>query len=141
MTSNPGQSDLGPSVLSEGELLPCPFCGGAAERIDIEDGDNAGGSCISCTVCQASGNVEFEFKENFVSNWNRRALATRSPSPAVPEEEIAQALRVDSAEARARLPEFIDQVRIEHQPIVIYRYGKPVAILSAVTPNNSPPRD
>lgn len=55
-------------------LLPCPFCGAAAERIDIEDGENAGGSCISCTVCQASSNVEFEFKENFVSNWNRRAI-------------------------------------------------------------------
>lgn len=53
-------------------LLPCPFCGGRAERVDIEDGENAGGSCISCTQCQASSNVEFEFKENFVNNWNRR---------------------------------------------------------------------
>lgn len=57
----------------KGGLLPCPFCGGDAERIDIEDGENAGGSCISCTVCQASSNIEFEFKENFVSNWNRRS--------------------------------------------------------------------
>lgn len=55
------------------DLLPCPFCGGKAERIDIEDGDNAGGSCVICTACNASGNVEFGFKENFVSNWNRRA--------------------------------------------------------------------
>ena len=53
-------------------LLPCPFCGGKAERIDIDDGDNAGGSCVHCTQCDASSNVEFEFKENFVSNWNRR---------------------------------------------------------------------
>jgi Lar family restriction alleviation protein len=62
-------------------LKPCPFCGGTPERVDIEDGENAGGSCIACTVCMASGNVEFERKENFVSNWNRRA-ALASPAPA-----------------------------------------------------------
>lgn len=60
------------------ELLPCPFCGGPAEIVHIDDGENAGGSCVCCTSCLASGNVEFEFKENFVSNWNRRA----SPEPA-----------------------------------------------------------
>jgi len=54
------------------EILPCPFCGGAAEIIDIDDGDNSGGSCIGCSECQASGNVEFGRKENFVGNWNRR---------------------------------------------------------------------
>lgn len=53
-------------------LEPCPFCGGRAEIVHIEDGENAGGSCVCCTQCMASGNVEFEFKENFVSNWNRR---------------------------------------------------------------------
>lgn len=53
-------------------LKPCPFCGGGAERIDIDDGDNEGGSCVVCKDCQASSNVEFGFKENFVSNWNRR---------------------------------------------------------------------
>lgn len=58
--------------MTEDTLLPCPFCGGTAERIDIEDGENAGGSCVVCSQCQASGNVEFEFKENFISNWNRR---------------------------------------------------------------------
>lgn len=56
----------------EEELKPCPFCGGKAEILDIDDGENAGGSCVSCTQCLASSNVEFEFKENFVSNWNRR---------------------------------------------------------------------
>ena len=54
------------------KLKPCPFCGGKAERIDIDEGENEGGSCICCTKCMASGNVEFEFKENFVDNWNRR---------------------------------------------------------------------
>ncbi|WP_174807237.1 Lar family restriction alleviation protein [Neoasaia chiangmaiensis] len=61
-----------PTRTREG-LLPCPFCGGEAERVDIAEGENAGGSCICCTRCLASGNVEFGFKENFVSNWNARA--------------------------------------------------------------------
>jgi len=73
------------------ELNPCPFCGGEAERIDIEDGENAGGSCICCTVCQASGGIEFGRKENFVSNWNRRStMKTKSPEF---EMEITVALR------------------------------------------------
>ena len=64
--------DIPPSRDND-ELLPCPFCGGAAEIINIEDGGNAGGSFVHCTQCEACSNVEFEFKENFVSNWNRRA--------------------------------------------------------------------
>lgn len=63
--------------MTDRELKPCPFCGGDAERVDIAEGENAGGSCISCTACQASGNVEFGYKENFVSNWNRRASHNR----------------------------------------------------------------
>lgn len=59
------------------DLKPCPFCGAAAEIIYIEDGENAGGSCVSCTACMASSNVEFEFKENFVDNWNSRAATAR----------------------------------------------------------------
>ncbi|MHB8284369.1 MAG: hypothetical protein ACYDD1_06805 [Caulobacteraceae bacterium] len=69
-------------MLDGGTLEACPFCGGEAERIDIEDGENAGGSCISCKTCQASSNVEFGFKENFVSNWNRRVAAAQ-PAPVV----------------------------------------------------------
>lgn len=65
------------------KLLPCPFCAGRAERVDISEGDNGGGSCISCTVCHASGNVEFGFKENFVSNWNRRDFSPMTVAGAV----------------------------------------------------------
>ncbi len=73
----------------EGEkLLPCPFCGGKAKRIDIEDGENAGGSCIACSECNASGNVEFGFKENFVSNWNRRS----TPAPDLVPQDVAELL-------------------------------------------------
>ncbi|MGN7827072.1 Lar family restriction alleviation protein [Agrobacterium radiobacter] len=71
------------------ELKPCPFCSGIAERIDIEDGDNAGGSFVHCTVCDASGNIEFEFKENFISNWNRRAEAALSAAEPQPAPSVA----------------------------------------------------
>lgn len=54
-------------------LKPCPFCGGPAEVIHLEGGENDGGSCVSCTSCFASSPVEFGFKENFVDNWNRRS--------------------------------------------------------------------
>ena len=55
-------------------LNQCPFCGADAKREDITTGQNRGGSYVCCTVCQASSNLEFGFKENLVSNWNRRAL-------------------------------------------------------------------
>lgn len=62
-----------------GLLKPCPFCGGEAEIVHIEEGDNAGGSCVCCTQCMASGNVEFGRKENFVANWNRRSVQESVP--------------------------------------------------------------
>jgi Lar family restriction alleviation protein len=67
-------------MMSELErLLPCPFCGGKAERITIGDDepDNAGGDVICCTQCQASSHVEFGRKENLVSRWNTRAQSAR----------------------------------------------------------------
>lgn len=55
------------------DLLPCPFCGGTAERIEIEEpGDNFGGTCIGCQRCGACGPVHFDRKENLVSSWNDR---------------------------------------------------------------------
>lgn len=73
------------------ELLPCPFCGGEAERIDFGpgSGDNEGGSCIACKRCQSSGPVEFGYKENFVSTWN-----TRRPTPEPQGEAVAYQCRL-----------------------------------------------
>lgn len=58
------------------DLLPCPFCGGAAERLDVpaedNDDENAGGSCIQCSRCTASTALYFDRKENLAGSWNRR---------------------------------------------------------------------
>jgi Lar family restriction alleviation protein len=60
------------------ELLePCPFCGGEAEELYLEDEDNFGGSVISCKKCGASSPVHFDRKTNLHSSWNDRAR----PSP------------------------------------------------------------
>lgn len=64
-------------------LKPCPFCGGAAQRIEISDDDgfgNQGGSVISCQTCHASSHVEFGRKENLESRWNTRAEPTPTPA-------------------------------------------------------------
>lgn len=65
------------SEAVSGQLLPCPFCDGRAERIEVVEDDgfeNIGGSAIECQKCRASSHVEFGRKENLVSAWNRRAL-------------------------------------------------------------------
>lgn len=78
------------------DLLPCPFCGGRAERIDNgptslqvanglswgQDFDN-GGSFIHCTRCDASTGIHFDRKENLYSSWNDREDAVREAAAAV----------------------------------------------------------
>lgn len=76
-------------TLKPEDLKPCPFCGGPAEVIHLEGGENDGGSCVSCTMCFASSPVEFGFKENFISNWNRRS----SPQEREAGEPVAWAIR------------------------------------------------
>ena len=66
-------------------LLPCPFCGGEAERVDngptkeqmqnvLSWGGDAddGGSFIRCKRCDASTALHFDRRENLVSSWNKR---------------------------------------------------------------------
>lgn len=67
-------------------LLPCPFCGGEAERVDngptkeqmqnvLSWGGDAddGGSFIHCKKCDASTALHFDRRENLVSSWNERS--------------------------------------------------------------------
>ena len=95
-------------------LLPCPFCGSPAERIDFGpgSGDNEGGSCVACTVCQHSGPIEFGYKENFISNWNRRALSAQ-PSPAGHVDAWAIKLARESAFAHSNEHAYLPQTRQE----------------------------
>lgn len=93
-------------MAEEGQkLLPCPFCGGEAERVDVpaeaDYDDGAGGSFIQCRRCVASTGLHYEFKENLVSSWNDRA----KPLPAVERTIANEALR-RAAEAAALEPDF-----------------------------------
>jgi len=67
--------------LDEGELAPCPFCGGAAEIIeDDEAGDSAYAVQCQTRNCAASSCVMFAIKEpvedQLVEKWNRRAASS-----------------------------------------------------------------
>ncbi|QLV95596.1 Lar family restriction alleviation protein (plasmid) [Citrobacter freundii] len=57
-------------------LMPCPFCGGKARQLTIEQDNDPhfGGDVITCTECGASSHVEFGFKENLKAAWNSRAF-------------------------------------------------------------------
>ncbi|MCW2066888.1 UNVERIFIED_ORG: Lar family restriction alleviation protein [Stenotrophomonas maltophilia] len=92
--------------------MPCPFCGARAERIDFgpDSGDNEGGSCVACTSCQSSGPVEFGYKENFISNWNRRALSAH-PSPGGQDASgLIQDLRAAVSLGRPLLHSDVDEI-------------------------------
>ncbi|EIC4423042.1 Lar family restriction alleviation protein, partial [Salmonella enterica subsp. enterica serovar Cerro] len=69
----------------ENGLLPCPFCGGKARQLTIEQDNDPhfGGDVITCTECGVSSHVEFGFKENLKSTWNSRAAMFRDLSQPV----------------------------------------------------------
>lgn len=69
----------------ENGLLPCPFCGGKACQLTIEQDNDPhfGGDVITCTECGVSSHVEFGFKENLKSTWNSRAAMFRDLSQPV----------------------------------------------------------
>ncbi|RVK75454.1 restriction alleviation protein, Lar family [Sinorhizobium meliloti] len=75
--------------MTEIVLKACPFCGGKAERFELEDEANHGGSVISCTVCDASSAVHFGRKENLYDSWNRRTMTEQTRSAADPSSDVA----------------------------------------------------
>lgn len=64
----------------EQSIKPCPFCGGDAEHIRLDepkDSLNYGGAVICCLRCQVSTPVMFSSKESALGPllrvWNRRS--------------------------------------------------------------------
>lgn len=93
----PGERDRD----GEGDLLPCPFCGGDAQYGEaIEAGDSA--YVVSCTSCQASSMVAFASKDDprrvLADAWNRRAGNWHSldsvPKKGSPTIEVRAVMRV-----------------------------------------------
>lgn len=59
--------------MSSEELKPCPFCGGKAKRVTLQDEENFGGDVIVCINCDACSRVVFGEKEGLNEAWNARA--------------------------------------------------------------------
>jgi Lar family restriction alleviation protein len=95
------------------KLSPCPFCGGEAERIELDDEANFGGTCIGCKKCGASSPVHFEFKENLESSWNERKDGVAAERKAISEEARRYASHYpqssDGRNTFIMLAEWIDQ--------------------------------
>ncbi|MFZ5674264.1 MAG: hypothetical protein ACOZAM_14985 [Pseudomonadota bacterium] len=72
MTHNPAEA------LREA-LLPCPFCGEAAQIERI--GDRSKSTIYSCTYCMCR--LETGEEWNHGAGWNKRAAVTPPPSPDV----------------------------------------------------------
>lgn len=78
--------------MNNNDLLPCPFCGGGAEEIALEDEDNLGGSVIQCKKCFASSQVQFNYKETLREKWNYRTPAPPQERDTVTESGKDEAL-------------------------------------------------
>lgn len=60
------------------KLKPCPFCGGEAQLIKNEYGDNTGYAFVICQDCgnrakKFSKSLDFCAVEEAIEAWNRRA--------------------------------------------------------------------
>lgn len=70
----------------ESTLKPCPFCGGAAQIVAVEEPSNQGGFVVACDDCQCSTRVWFPVKDSvdrvLREAWNRRAALSRPQAPA-----------------------------------------------------------
>ena len=60
------------------DLLPCPFCGGEAIRVDVGLSEFVDGE-VTCEDC--GGNVgNYPTKADAIAAWNRRALPAVQPA-------------------------------------------------------------
>ncbi|EMN1295256.1 Lar family restriction alleviation protein [Citrobacter freundii] len=98
-----------PAPVAINGLLPCPFCGGKAQQLTIEQDNDPhfGGDVITCTECGASSHVEFGFKENLKSAWNSRAAMLQAGNSPVTPDGSEDTKRLDWLDAQnKRLNEY-----------------------------------
>lgn len=62
-------------------LKRCPFCGGKAAIIEVEETDNRGGFVVQCGSCECSTRVWFPIKDDvkriLADAWNQRVETKR----------------------------------------------------------------
>lgn len=110
-------------------LLPCPFCGGVARRRTLgpDEFGNEGGDVIECSTCEASSHVEFGYKENLVSSWNRRtdtALRARAEAAEADAERLAEDISFHRSQAAsAMLRRYMNAPEDPHVEALCCRYG------------------
>ena len=69
------------------DLLPCPFCGGEAIRVDVGLSEFVDGE-VTCEDC--GGNVgNYPTKADAIAAWNRRALPAVQPDALIAERDEA----------------------------------------------------
>jgi Lar family restriction alleviation protein len=70
------RAQMAARAANEAHLKPCPFCGGRADIIDVEEPSNIGGKVVQCSECEASTRVWFPIKDSvdriLREAWNRR---------------------------------------------------------------------
>ena len=63
--------------MSERKWKPCPFCGGRARKVAVDEPSNVGGYIVMCLGCQCSTAVVFPDKcspdDHLDVLWNRRS--------------------------------------------------------------------
>lgn len=68
------------SCMDPRELLPCPFCGGVADFVDVQDEDGRG-VAVSCDGCGVGSRIYYPLKDDATrpagDAWNDRAGAAK----------------------------------------------------------------
>lgn len=78
------RAELAPKPVPDGELLPCPFCGGRPQIVTYggDAGSFQGGRFVACMICESASLVcwgDEAADRRIAEAWNRRASLAREP--------------------------------------------------------------